>query len=191
MHTHFIRTKVKPFLQCCSAGPSMEDLLMRSTAVSQLSGELMAAWCCSASVLPIRVSSSTSSPHQNPSLCAHLDTELSNSDSALPVNGSMLVGGVSQLAQTLWPLSDFCSHSWWNIFTVLTFRGKRQSRIFYLSRLTNIFCSRQAIDLVHHFKIRLSRQSSSLAFVVEPPILLVSVSSSSSSSFIQSWRPHV
>lgn len=99
-------------------------------------------------------------------------------DGGLPVNGSMLVGGVGQLALSPRPLcaspSDFSSHSWWILrvffphclISQLTFRKKRHSCIFYLTRRTNMFCFREDIDLVHHTQICLLEQFVSLAFVV-------------------------
>lgn len=136
---------------------------MRSTAVSQPSGELMTAWCCSASVLPVRVS-----PHPSHCLCAHFYTELSNSNvphrqwaacewqladvQCQPVSSESLASLCqSQVLQFTQILSTFSQC----LISQLTFRKRSHSCIFYLTRLTNMFCSREDIDLVHHTQIQL------------------------------------
>lgn len=103
-------------------------------------------------------------------------------DSGLPMNGSMLVGGVSQLAWTPQLLcaspNDFGSHSLSILlfFVVLPFRKKSHSCIFYLTGLTNMVRSRQVIDLVHPSHIGLPWEFSILPFVVSHHPSLFSVS---------------
>lgn len=51
--------------------------------------------------------------------------------------------------------------------TVLTFRKRSHSCIFYVTRLTNMVCSgEEDVDSEHHLQIRLPRELSSLAFVM-------------------------
>lgn len=137
-HTHMLwGLKSSPF---CSV-VLLAHRWRTSWCDQQLSLSRVASWWPHGVVLP-QCCPSGSAPHPPPLIKTPLYVHTSTpswvtvmllTDGGLPVNGSMLVGGVSQLARTLRPLcaspSDFCSHSWWNIFTVLTFRGKRQSYI--------------------------------------------------------------
>lgn len=58
-------------------------------------------------------------------------------DGGLPVNGTMLVGGVSQLAQTPWPLcaspNDFSSHSFFLLSSQPAHLQREKAMLYILS----------------------------------------------------------
>lgn len=132
---------------------------MRCTAVSQPSGELMAAWCCIASSVAHR---GRPAPPHSSSLCSEPFLRLLS-------------------ARSLFLCQSQCLHfsQFVDIFfsffppTVLTLTEKRHSCIFYLTWLTNMYCSREGIDFVNHSEIWLPRQLSSRVFAVQPPIHLL------------------
>lgn len=124
-HTHtqanthtFMRAKVRPFLQPGLVLPAHR--LRTSWCDQQLSLSRVASWWLPGVVLPQCCPSGSASI--TIPLYVHISTlswvtVMFLTDGGLPVNGSMLVGGVSQLASSPRPLcaspSTFSSHSLW------------------------------------------------------------------------------
>lgn len=125
----------------------------------------MATWCFSASMLPVRSDPITVPLYVHISTLSRV-TVMFLTDGGLPVNRSMLVGGVSQLALRSWPLS--ASHSDCS-FSVFQQAQKRHKCIFYLIRLTNMFFFWEDIECIS-FK-------SGLCPATHPPTVSVPLSS--------------